>query len=120
MQSFNSVRHKWTPAYSETYYRSQTDGLYKKSGLLIIKERKCITKDDVFVSEITVINDNNEPAEIDIKLLSTQEKINDGLYDNAFLPEYINERGDISVIPDVEKYKIVEENEYRFSDFFWA
>lgn len=41
-------------------------------------------------------------------------KINDGLYDNAFLPEYINERGDICVIPDVEKYKIVEENEYRF------
>ena len=26
----------------------------------------------------------------------------------------MNERGDISVIPDVEKYKIVEENEYMF------
>ena len=36
------------------------------------------------------------------------------LYDNSFLPEYMNERGDISVIPDVEKYKIVEENEYMF------
>ena len=33
-------------------------------------------------------------------------KVNDGLYDNSFLPEYMNERGDISVIPDVEKYKI--------------
>lgn len=41
-------------------------------------------------------------------------KVNDGLYDNSFLPEYMNERGDISVIPDVEKYKIVEENEYMF------
>ena len=33
-------------------------------------------------------------------------KVNDGLYDNSFLPEYMNERGDKSVIPDVEKYKI--------------
>lgn len=41
-------------------------------------------------------------------------KLNDGLYNNAFLPEYINERGDICVIPDVEKYRVVEENEYRF------
>ena len=41
-------------------------------------------------------------------------KVNNGLYDNSFLPEYMNERGDISVIPDVEKYKIVEENEYMF------
>ncbi len=41
-------------------------------------------------------------------------KVNDGISNNAFLPEYMNERGDISVIPDVEKYKIVEENEYRF------
>lgn len=41
-------------------------------------------------------------------------KVNDGISNNAFLPEYMNERGDISVIPDIEKYKIVEENEYRF------
>lgn len=41
-------------------------------------------------------------------------KVNDGISNNAFLPEYMNERGDISVIPDVKKYKIVEENEYRF------
>ena len=41
-------------------------------------------------------------------------KVNDGLYDNAFLPVYMNDRGDMCVIPDVEKYKIVEENEYRF------
>ena len=41
-------------------------------------------------------------------------KVNDGLADNSFLPEYMNERGDLCVIPDVEKYKIVEENEFRF------
>lgn len=41
-------------------------------------------------------------------------KVNNGIYENSFLPEYMNERGDFCVIPDVEKYKIVEENEFRF------
>lgn len=41
-------------------------------------------------------------------------KVNDGLTENSFLPEYMNERGDLCVIPDVEKYKIVEDNEFRF------
>lgn len=41
-------------------------------------------------------------------------KVNNGIYENSFLPEYMNERGDFYVIPDVEKYKIVEENEFRF------
>lgn len=46
-------------------------------------------------------------------------KVNDGTYNNAFLPEYINARGDFCVIPDVEKYKVVEENEYRFYIYDW-
>lgn len=41
-------------------------------------------------------------------------KANNGIYDNSFLPEYMNERGDLCVIPDVEKYKIVETNDFRF------
>lgn len=47
-------------------------------------------------------------------------KVNDGIYYNAFLPEYMNERGDLCVIPDVEKYKIVEDNEYRFYIYDWS
>ena len=41
-------------------------------------------------------------------------KVNNGIYDNSFLPEYMNERGDLCVIPDVEKYNIVETNDFRF------
>lgn len=44
-------------------------------------------------------------------------KVNDGTYENDFIPEYMNERGDFCIIPDVEKYEVVEEsfkNEYRF------
>lgn len=41
-------------------------------------------------------------------------KVNNGIYDNSFLPEYMNERGDLCVIPDVEKYNIVETNDFKF------
>lgn len=44
-------------------------------------------------------------------------KINDGISDNAFLPEYMNEKGDSCVIPDVEKYEIVEN--YRYYIYDW-
>lgn len=46
-------------------------------------------------------------------------KVNDGTYNNAFLPEYMNEIGDICLIPDVEKYEIVEKNKYRFYIYDW-
>lgn len=35
-------------------------------------------------------------------------KVNDGIYENAFLPVYMNERGDSCVITDIEKYEVVE------------
>ena len=44
-------------------------------------------------------------------------KINDGISDNAFLPEYMNEKGDSCVIPDVEKYKIIENYRFYIYDF---
>ena len=36
-------------------------------------------------------------------------KVNDGMSENFFLPEYMNEKGDSCVITDVEKYKVIEE-----------
>ena len=36
-------------------------------------------------------------------------KVNDGIYENAFIPEYMNEKGDLCVITDVEKYDVLEE-----------
>ena len=35
-------------------------------------------------------------------------KVNDGLYENAYIPEYANYKGDKTLIADVEKYEIVE------------
>lgn len=79
-QEFNYVRHYWSPAYMDTYYRNSPDNSYKKSGLLIIRERKCITSEDVFVSELTVINDNNTDAAVDIKLQSSLDKVSPEVY----------------------------------------
>ena len=79
-QTFKVIRNLWTPAYSETYYRSTQDDKYQRCGLLVIKERKCITKDDVFVSEITIINDDNEPNNIKLELCSSFKKISENLY----------------------------------------
>ena len=44
-------------------------------------------------------------------------KVNDGISDNAFLPEYMNEKGDSCIIPDVEKYKIIENYRFYIYDF---
>ncbi|WP_304683100.1 hypothetical protein [uncultured Clostridium sp.] len=47
-------------------------------------------------------------------------KVNDGIYENNFLPQYRYKRGEVTLIPDVEKYEvIIEKNEYRFYIYDW-
>lgn len=65
------TRNWWTPAVIETYYRSKPikgSGEYPFSGYLTVKEKKCITPDNVFVSEITLIHDNKVPGEYSISI----------------------------------------------------
>lgn len=69
--SFHAVRHVWTPAYMETFYRCSPGREYRRSGLVVIRERKCITKEDVFVSEITAINDDREAVELEFRITSS-------------------------------------------------
>ncbi len=62
---FAVVRHRWTPAYQRTYYRSLPTGQpneYPLAGHLSIKETKAITRDNVFVAEVVVVNDQREPT----------------------------------------------------------
>lgn len=69
--TFTSVRHKWTPAWQDTWYRSATDAqIYKGCGLLSLHERKCITQEDVFCSHIELHNDSREPITVQITLTS--------------------------------------------------
>ncbi len=67
---FHSVRNRWTPAYMQTYYRSEPTSEYSRCGLVAIKETKCISADDVFVSELTVMNDDNRPVELEFKIIT--------------------------------------------------
>lgn len=77
---FTAVRNHWTPAYMTTYYRSEPMGEYKKSGLLCLKEQKCFTEDDVFVSHITLINDGRVPCEVKIDFSVPFEHTGKGIY----------------------------------------
>ena len=68
LMKFNVVRNIWTPSYMETYYRSEPMGEYQKSGLIIVKEKKCITRNDVFLSEVTIMNDDRDDVELEIEI----------------------------------------------------
>ena len=51
--TFTPMRNHWTPAYMDTLYRCEPFGEYKKSGLITVRERKCFTSDDTFISLLT-------------------------------------------------------------------
>ncbi len=73
--TFAPVRHRWTPAWMDTYYRSTADEeYYPNSGCIAVRETKCITEDDVFVSRIELRNDKRETAWIRIRLASPFER----------------------------------------------
>ena len=78
--TFHAVRNVWTPAYMDTIYRCEPGGDYRPSGLLVIRERKCITKEDVFVSEITAVNDDREEMELEFRLNSSFTEAGDSFY----------------------------------------
>jgi hypothetical protein len=69
---FTPTRNEWTPAYMTTYYRALPDsmkGSYPYAGDLNVKERKCITEDNVLVLEYTFTHDNRTNGEYDVSLL---------------------------------------------------
>lgn len=56
---FVPTRNTWTPALLTTHYRSRPNALgtdYIKSGACALKETKCITRDNVFISEMEISN----------------------------------------------------------------
>ncbi len=77
---FHSVRNLWTPAFMSTYYRCMPEGDYPRAGLVGVKERKCITPEDCFVSEITLFNDDNESCALEVRVVSTLEADSEPFY----------------------------------------
>lgn len=72
--SFTPVRHKWTPAWQDTWYRSEPDAsVYAGCGLLAFREQKCITPEDVFCSHIELHNDSRSAMTLEVTLSSQLE-----------------------------------------------
>ncbi|WP_035608614.1 hypothetical protein [Haloferula sp. BvORR071] len=69
------TRHQWTPAWSQTRYRSlpnSTPGSSPLAGFLSLKETKCITPEDVFVGELEILNDQREAGTFGLELFHPQ------------------------------------------------
>lgn len=78
---FIPTRNWWTPAILNTSYRSkpvQGNMEYPFSGYLTVREKKCITSDNVFVSELTLIHDNRVPGEYHINIMTPHFPKEDG------------------------------------------
>jgi len=72
---FSVLRHRHTPAWQVTEYRSEAEKeIYEISGLLSVKEEKCILSDcDCFVSKLTFINEGREETKVRIKVNTPAE-----------------------------------------------
>ena len=78
VQKFVPTRNEWTPALISTYYRALPDtlkGSYPYAGDLNVKERKCITDENVLVLEYTLTHDNRTTGEYEIALLLPKFKM---------------------------------------------
>ena len=70
--NFVPTRNEWTPAYLSTYFRALPDtmaGSYPHSGDLTIKEKKCITDNNVLILEYALTHDNRTGGEYTIEIL---------------------------------------------------
>lgn len=64
------TRNLWTPAKLTTYYRSSPNSLgtdFPQSGACGIKETKCITTENVFVTELEIGNNSPQPRTFELK-----------------------------------------------------
>lgn len=85
--NFTPKRHLWTPAYSETVYRCEPQKeYYEKNGCISVKEKKCITSDDVFVSELKLKNEKKESIKLTLDFC-VPKKMFTQASENAFYTE---------------------------------
>ena len=78
VQKFVPTRNEWTPAMITTYYRALPDtlkGSYPYAGDLNVKEKKCVTEDNVLVLEYTFTHDNRTSGEYEIALVLPKFKM---------------------------------------------
>ncbi|MBQ8188864.1 MAG: hypothetical protein IJZ44_03705 [Lachnospiraceae bacterium] len=92
---FEPRRNRWTPKWCETYYRSiPLESYYKKSGCFVVKEKKCITDEDVFVSEFCITNNKKETVTLQMKMVTPLEKMEENTYkiQTPIIPKALGEK----------------------------
>lgn len=86
--TFAPIRHRWTPAWTQTYYCSTPDeSYYPNSGCIAIREQKGFNTEDVFVCRIVLKNEKRETARLRVKLITPFEQ------DEIHLPIYAGALG---------------------------
>jgi len=66
------VRNRWTPAWRESWYRAKAlprPDEYPLIGDTVVREKKCITRDNVFVCETTVKNTGRATRRYSLELV---------------------------------------------------
>lgn len=59
------TRNQWTPAYMDTIYRCAAQrSVYPHSGVVTIRERKAITRQDVYIAHVRLQNERREPIPV--------------------------------------------------------
>ena len=67
-ERLNVTRNQWTPAWMDTIYRSQIHPeYYPHSGTLVIRERKAITRADLYIAHVRLLNEKRDSASIQIR-----------------------------------------------------
>ena len=71
---FHPFRHRYTPAWLQTEYRCLPDAdIYSVSGLISVREEKCILKsDDCFLSKLTFLNEGRGKTKITVSLITPE------------------------------------------------
>ncbi len=69
VETLTVTRHRWTPAWSDTYYRTPVEKeVYPAAGTLSIREKKMITRKDVYAAEVTLQNGLRQTRKVRIEI----------------------------------------------------
>ncbi len=80
--ALHATRNRWTPAFMETVYRSDIDAeYYPNSGTLCVRDTKAITRDDVFVSHLTLTNEKREASKVELVFSMPFSECEEGIYE---------------------------------------
>lgn len=78
LHTLTVTRHHWTPAWIDTIYRTPIDpDYYPVSGTTVLREKKMITRQDVYAAQITLTNEKRTPSHVRVEIRMPFEWLED-------------------------------------------